>query len=94
MFNNVHDWGFWLPAEVSKLKRVLLEPLCSNSGRMGCRIVLLKFPKSVGMHNEHEWMQLIRQDVYVPARVVSKCIKGPISPQMHTSHTITEPPTA
>ncbi|PRD27905.1 UNVERIFIED_CONTAM: hypothetical protein NCL1_34034 [Trichonephila clavipes] len=52
----------WVAAKVSKFRRVLLEHLCSNSGRVGCRIVLLKFPKSAGMRNEHEWMQVIRQD--------------------------------
>ncbi|GFV95101.1 uncharacterized protein TNCV_3708961 [Trichonephila clavipes] len=41
IFNNVHVWGFWWPAEVSKFRRVFLEPLCSS---VGCRIVLLKFP--------------------------------------------------
>ncbi|GFV46099.1 gag-Pol polyprotein [Trichonephila clavipes] len=41
----------------------------SNSGRVGCRIVLLKFPKSVRMHNGHEWVQVIRQDAYVPFTV-------------------------
>ncbi|GFU88062.1 hypothetical protein TNCV_1336311 [Trichonephila clavipes] len=57
MFNNVHVWRFWWPVEVSKLRRVLLEPICGNSGRVEYRIVLLKFLKSVAMHNRHEWMQ-------------------------------------
>ncbi|GFX03904.1 uncharacterized protein TNCV_4678091 [Trichonephila clavipes] len=58
--------GFWWPAEVSKFRRVLLEPLCSNSRHVRCRIDLLKFSKSVGRHNGHEWVQVIRQDAYVP----------------------------
>ncbi|GFY20565.1 hypothetical protein TNCV_211971 [Trichonephila clavipes] len=36
---------------------MLLESKCSNSGRVRCRIVLLKFPKSFGMYNGHEWVQ-------------------------------------
>ncbi|GFX48580.1 hypothetical protein TNCV_584771 [Trichonephila clavipes] len=94
MFNNVHVWRFWWPAEVSKFRKVLLEPLCNNSGRVGCRIVLLKFPKSVGMHNGLEWVQEIRQDTYLPVRFVSRHIRGPISPQLQTPHTITQPPPA
>ncbi|GFX09376.1 uncharacterized protein TNCV_1887891 [Trichonephila clavipes] len=57
MFNNAHVLGIWGPAEVPKFRRVPLEPICSNSGRAECRIVLLKFPKSVRMHNGHEWVQ-------------------------------------
>ncbi|GFT65932.1 hypothetical protein TNCV_2712951, partial [Trichonephila clavipes] len=37
----------WL-AEVSKFRIVLLEPFCSNSGRVGCHIALLKLPMSNG----------------------------------------------
>ncbi|GFX97498.1 hypothetical protein TNCV_2840581 [Trichonephila clavipes] len=66
----VHVWGFWWPGEVFKFRKVLLEPLYSNSGRVGCRIVLLKFPKSVGMRNGQEWVQEIRQDAYAPVRIV------------------------
>ncbi|GFW70435.1 hypothetical protein TNCV_4915551 [Trichonephila clavipes] len=66
IFNNGHISGFWRPAEVSKFRRVLLEPPCNNSGRVGCRIVLLKFPKSVGMQKGQEWVQVIRQNAYVP----------------------------
>ncbi|GFW01610.1 hypothetical protein TNCV_4085251 [Trichonephila clavipes] len=66
MFNNVHVWGLWCLTEVSKFRRVPLEPLSNNSGRVGCRIILLKFPKSVGTNNGDEWVQEIRQDVYVP----------------------------
>ncbi|GFX91652.1 hypothetical protein TNCV_3682381 [Trichonephila clavipes] len=66
MFNNAHAWGLWWPAEVSKFRRVLLTPICSNSRRVGRRIVLLKFPKFVGMRNRHEWVQVIRQDAHVP----------------------------
>ncbi|GFW00425.1 hypothetical protein TNCV_692641 [Trichonephila clavipes] len=83
-------------AEVSKFRRVLLEPLCSNSGRVGCRIVLLRLPKIFGMHYNHEWVQVIRQDVYVDisrrlSTVVSRRIRGHISRQLRTPHTITEP---
>ncbi|GFW87417.1 hypothetical protein TNCV_1267901 [Trichonephila clavipes] len=38
---------------------------------MGCRIALLEFPKSVRMHNGHEWVQMIRHDAYVPVTVIS-----------------------
>ncbi|GFV98595.1 hypothetical protein TNCV_1452811 [Trichonephila clavipes] len=86
--------GFWSSAEVSKFRRVLLEPICSNSGRVGCRIVLLKFPKSVGMHYLHEWVKVIGQNAYAPVKVVSRRIRSPISRQLHTPHTITEPPPA
>ncbi|GFW38699.1 hypothetical protein TNCV_3880661 [Trichonephila clavipes] len=72
MFNNVHVWGFWWPAEVCKIRRVLLEPICSNSGRAGYRIVLPKFPMSVGMYNAHEWVPVIRQDAYVPVTCQSR----------------------
>lgn len=65
MLNNVRVWGAWWPSKVFKLRRVFLEPLCSNSGRVWCRFVLLELAKSVGMHNRHEWMQVIRQDAYV-----------------------------
>ncbi|GFV24870.1 uncharacterized protein TNCV_883381 [Trichonephila clavipes] len=92
MFNNVHVWEFCWSVKVSKFRRVLLELLCSNSGRVGCRIVLLKFPKFTGMHNGHEWVQLIRQDAYVPVRIVLRCIRGPILCQLHMPHTITVPP--
>ncbi|GFW83432.1 hypothetical protein TNCV_2545301 [Trichonephila clavipes] len=70
---------------------MLLEPLCSNFGCVVCRIVLLKFPKSIGMHNGHEWVPLIRQEkkVYVPVTCQSR-IRGSISRQVHTPHTITE----
>ncbi|GFU61307.1 hypothetical protein TNCV_5033521 [Trichonephila clavipes] len=46
--------------------RVLLEPPCFNSRRVECRIVLLKFPKFVEMHNGHEWVQVIRRDANTP----------------------------
>ena len=39
--HNVLVWGVWWPAEVFKLRRVFLKELCSNSGCVGCRIVLL-----------------------------------------------------
>ncbi|GFU08326.1 hypothetical protein TNCV_932321 [Trichonephila clavipes] len=61
-FNNVHVWGFWWPVELSKLRRVLLGPLLSYSGRVGCYIVMLKFFKSVEMHNGHEWVRYLRKD--------------------------------
>ncbi|GFW74503.1 hypothetical protein TNCV_2414021 [Trichonephila clavipes] len=51
---------------INQLETVLLETLCSNSGRVGCRIVPLRLPKFVGMHNEHECVQVVRQDAYVP----------------------------
>ncbi|GFW26771.1 uncharacterized protein TNCV_2851611 [Trichonephila clavipes] len=96
IFNNAHVWGLWWAAEVSKFRTVLLELLCSNSGRVGYRIVLLKLPKSVGMYNGHEWVQVIRQDAYVSVtiRIVSRRIRGPISCQLHTPHSIKEPPAA
>ncbi|GFW19118.1 uncharacterized protein TNCV_254451 [Trichonephila clavipes] len=94
IFNHAHIWGFRWIAEVSKFRRVLLESLCSNSARVGCRIVLLKFPKFVEMHNGYEWVQVIRQDAYVPFRVESRRIRGPISRQLHTPYTIMEPPPA
>ena len=63
--NNIHVWGVYWSAEVFKLRRVFLKLLCGNSGRVGSRIVLLELPKSIGMHNKHEWMQVISQDAYV-----------------------------
>ncbi|GFX39028.1 hypothetical protein TNCV_3426141 [Trichonephila clavipes] len=72
MFNNVHVWGFGWLAEVSKVRRVFLEPICSNSGRVRCRIVPLKFPKSVGKHNGHKWVQVVKQDAYVPVTYESR----------------------
>ncbi|GFU39379.1 uncharacterized protein TNCV_1716521 [Trichonephila clavipes] len=71
MLTNVRLWRFWRSAEVSKFRRVLLESICSNSGLVGCRIVLLKFPKYVGMPNGHEWMQdpLINEVVSIPVHV-------------------------
>ncbi|GFW38807.1 hypothetical protein TNCV_3881741 [Trichonephila clavipes] len=72
MINNVHVWGFGRPAEVYKFRRVLMEPLCTKSGRVGCRIDLLKFPKFVEMHNVHEWVHVIRQDAYVPVTCQSR----------------------
>ncbi|GBM33683.1 hypothetical protein AVEN_54814-1 [Araneus ventricosus] len=42
IFNNVHLWGFRWSMEVSEVRRVFLEPLGSNSRRVGCRIVLLE----------------------------------------------------
>ncbi len=53
--------------EVTKFRSVLLEPLGSNSGRVGCRITLLELSKFVGMRTEHEWMQVNKKDVNVPA---------------------------
>ncbi|GFW90185.1 hypothetical protein TNCV_1790061 [Trichonephila clavipes] len=72
MYNNVHVCGFGWSTEVFKSREVLLEPLCSNSGHVGCRIVLLKLPKFVRMHNGHEWVQVIRQDAYVPITCQSR----------------------
>ncbi|GFU82167.1 hypothetical protein TNCV_4466181 [Trichonephila clavipes] len=72
MFNNVHVWGFWCPTEMSKLRRVLLKPVCTNSGHVGCRIVLLKFQMYVGMPNGHKWVLMIRQDVYIPVTCQSR----------------------
>ncbi|GBM31632.1 hypothetical protein AVEN_50418-1 [Araneus ventricosus] len=46
--------GFRWPVEISKVRRVFLEPLGSNSRHVGCRIVLLELSQSVGMHNGHE----------------------------------------
>ncbi|GBM33153.1 hypothetical protein AVEN_83667-1 [Araneus ventricosus] len=40
--------------KVSKVRRVFMEPLGSNSRRVGCRIVLLELSQSVGMHDGHE----------------------------------------
>ena len=79
-----------------KLIRLFLKPLYSHSGRVECRIVLLKVPKSVGIPNEHEWMQKISQDAHVCVTCHSSIrrIRGPISLQLHTPHTITEPPAA
>ncbi|GBN62674.1 hypothetical protein AVEN_245127-1, partial [Araneus ventricosus] len=54
ILNNVHLWGFRWPMDVSKVRRVFLEPLGSNSRRLECRIVLLELSQSVGMHNGHE----------------------------------------
>ncbi|GFY24788.1 uncharacterized protein TNCV_2689791 [Trichonephila clavipes] len=51
----------------------------------GCRSVQLKSPKFVGMHNGHEWVKLIRQDAYVPVRVVSRRIRDLVSRQLHTT---------
>ncbi|GFV93963.1 hypothetical protein TNCV_3573161 [Trichonephila clavipes] len=65
------DFGGHQSSE-SEFRRVLLEPFCSNSERVGCRIVLLKFPQSVGMHNRHERVQGIRQDAYVPVTCHSR----------------------
>ncbi|GFT31952.1 hypothetical protein TNCV_3468181 [Trichonephila clavipes] len=70
--NNVHFWEFWWTEEVSKFRRVLMEPLFSNSGRVGCHIVLLKFPKSVGMYNGHEWVQVIRRDAHMAVTYQSR----------------------
>ena len=78
MLYNVHIWRVWWPAEVSKLRRVFLRPLCGNSGHMGCRTVLLELPKSVRMHNRHEWMQVISQGTYVRVTgVISRRIRVP-----------------
>ncbi|GFT34340.1 rho-related BTB domain-containing protein 2 [Trichonephila clavipes] len=48
-----------------------------------------KILKSVGMHNGHEWVQMIR-----PVRVIFRRIRGSLSRQLQTPHTITEPPPA
>ena len=93
ILNNVHVWGVWWTVEVFKLRRVFLKPLCSNFESVGCGIVLLELSKSVGMHNGHEWMQMISQDAYVCATCQSR-IRSPISLQQHTPHTITELPPA
>ncbi|GFW37926.1 hypothetical protein TNCV_4631271 [Trichonephila clavipes] len=44
---------------------------CSNFGRVGCLIVLLKFPKSVSMHNGYERVQgrWIHEVVSIPVHV-------------------------
>jgi hypothetical protein len=44
---------------------MFLKPLCSNSGRVVCRTVLLELPMSIGMRNGHEWIQMISQNAYV-----------------------------
>ncbi|GFV40180.1 uncharacterized protein TNCV_3953771 [Trichonephila clavipes] len=62
--------------------------LMSDSGRVVSHCPAEIPHKSVGMHNEHEWVQVIRQDAYVPVRVISRRIKGPISHQLQTPHTI------
>ncbi len=75
MLNNVHVWEFRWPMEVSKVRRVFLEPIGSIS-RCADRIFLLEVSKSIGMLNRHEWVQVIEQDAYLPVRVVFKHIKG------------------
>ncbi|GBN23550.1 hypothetical protein AVEN_237345-1 [Araneus ventricosus] len=56
IFNNVHGWGFKWPREVSKVRTAFLEPLGSNSLRVGCRTVLLELSKFIGMQNGHKWV--------------------------------------
>ncbi|GBM07192.1 hypothetical protein AVEN_15433-1 [Araneus ventricosus] len=78
--------------EVSKVRRVFLEPLGSNSRHVGCRIVLRNCPNpSECTMDMNECRLSDRMLKYLsPVRVVSRRIRGPISRQLHTSHTITE----
>ncbi|GFT97854.1 uncharacterized protein TNCV_2167641 [Trichonephila clavipes] len=90
MFNNVHVWGFGWPVQVSKFRRGLLEPLCSNSERVSCRIALLKFPSpsecTIFMNGCSRSDRML---TYLsPVIVVSRRIRGPIPRQLHTPHTI------
>ncbi|GFW02482.1 hypothetical protein TNCV_2454981 [Trichonephila clavipes] len=54
----------------------------------GCRVLLLKFPNWVGMHNRHEWVQVISKNAYVPVTCQSRI------PMYQGSNTIPEPPPA
>ncbi|GFU40113.1 uncharacterized protein TNCV_3767781 [Trichonephila clavipes] len=51
---------------------MLLEQIYCDSGHVGCRNVLLKFPQSVGMNNGNEWVQVIIQDACVPVTCQSR----------------------
>ncbi|GBN31623.1 hypothetical protein AVEN_19621-1 [Araneus ventricosus] len=80
--------------EVSKVRRVFPWSHCKIS-TLGCRIVLLELSQSVGMHNGHEMSVSDRTGrlahvTSVRARLLT--YQGPISRQLHTSHTITEAP--
>ncbi|GFU72119.1 hypothetical protein TNCV_3858911 [Trichonephila clavipes] len=48
-----------------------------------------KIPKSVGMHNGHEWMQDIRQDDFVHVTCQSRiliCLEFHITPTAHAPY--------
>lgn len=68
--------------------------LGSNSRRVGCCSILLQSSQTIGMHNDHERLQVIRQDTYVRATYQSclQTYKSPLSRQRHTPHTITDVP--
>jgi hypothetical protein len=61
---------------------------------VGCHIVLLELPKSVGLHNGHEWVQVISQDSYVrlTCQRYLDVSRVPYHSKLHMSHSITEPP--
>ena len=84
----------FISGEVFKLRMVFLKPLCSNSGHVGYHIVILNCPSLSGSTMEmNGWRRSARTCTYESfVRILSRQIKDPISLQMHTSHTITEPP--
>ncbi|GFU71460.1 uncharacterized protein TNCV_2378471 [Trichonephila clavipes] len=60
--SEVHVLEDWDEVEFLFVPRKCLnseEDLCSNSERVGCRIVLLEFPEFVRMDNGHEWGQVV-----------------------------------
>lgn len=94
MHNNVHIWGFRWPLEVSTVRRVLLEPLHSNSRHVRCCIVLLEFQvhlnvQSTGMCVDDRTGYLCTHIPVCTVRVIFRCIRCLISLQLHTPHTIT-----
>lgn len=66
MFHYVALCGVRWLIELSKFRRVFLEPLGSKSRLLGCHIVLLEFSISIGIHNGQEWLYVIGQDAYIP----------------------------
>ena len=72
-----------------KLRWVFLKPLYSNSGCVGCCIVLLTLPKSVRKHNDMNGCRWsARMNTYLsPVRVISRPIwRSHITPTAQAPH--------